>query len=135
MLTVRYVCARPQSTNTHRMPSVCSACAPRVPRVCLVLVQRAMRMAGVLLACTFMRRAPRTVLCMHKNPDAHNERRRMHSVGPARSTHEYRMETHAQRTTTHWPKLLLFQYAGRASCRCDWRLNKTLTVGGYLKLS
>ena len=70
------------------MPSVCSACAPRVPRVCLALVQRALRMVGVLLACTFERRAPRTVLCMHKNPDAHNERRRMHSVGPARSTHE-----------------------------------------------
>ena len=97
--------------------------AQRVPRVCRALVQRALRMAGVLLACTFMRRAPRTVLCMHKNPDAHNERRRMHSVGPARSTHEYRMVTHTQRTTTHWPKLLLFQRAGRASFRCDWRLS------------
>ena len=31
------------------------------------------------------------------------------------------MVTHTQRTTTHWPKLLLFQRAGRASFRCDWR--------------
>ena len=73
------------SRRTH---NACPACAPRVPRVCPALVQRALRMAGVLLACTFMRRAPRTVLCMHKNPDAHNERRRMLRVGPARSTHE-----------------------------------------------
>ena len=28
------------------------------------------------------------------------------------------MATHTQRTTTHWPKLLLFQCAGRASCLC-----------------
>ena len=28
---------------------------------------------------------------------------------------------HTQRTTTHWPKLLVFQCAGRASCLCDWR--------------
>ena len=73
------------SRRTH---NACPACAPRVPRVCLALVQRALRVAGVLLAWAFMRRAPRTVLCMHKNPDARNERRRMHSVGPARSTHE-----------------------------------------------
>ena len=76
------------SACAPRVLRVCSACAPRVPRVCLALVQRALRMAGVLLACTFVRRAPRTVLCMHKNPDALNERRRMHSVGPARLTHE-----------------------------------------------
>ena len=73
------------SRRTH---NACPACAPRVPRVCLALVQRVLRMAGVLLASAFMRRAPRTVMCMHTNPDAHNERRRMHSVGPARSTHE-----------------------------------------------
>ena len=73
------------SRRTH---NACPACAPRVPRVCLALVQRALRMAGVLLAWAFMHRAPRTVLCMHKIPDARNERRRMHSVGPARSTHE-----------------------------------------------
>ena len=36
------------------------------------------------------------------------------------------MATHTQRTTTHWPKLLLFQRAGRASCRCDWRLRPCL---------
>ena len=74
--------------HSRRTHNACPACAPRVPRVCPALVQRALRMAGVLLACTFMRRAPRTVLCMHKNPDAHNERRRMLSVGPARWTHE-----------------------------------------------
>ena len=107
------ICALDLSRRTH---NACPACAPRVPRVCLALVQRTMRMAGVLLACTFMRRAPRTVLCMHNNPDALNERRRMHSVGPARSTHEWRMVTHTQRT----PTLLRFQCAGRASCRCDW---------------
>ena len=112
------MCAVDLSRRTH---NACPACAQRVPRVCLALVQRAPRMTGVLLACTFMRRAPRRVLCMHKNPDAHNERRRMHSVGPARSTPEWRMVTHTQRTTTHWPTLLLFQCAGRASCRCDWR--------------
>ena len=38
------------------------ACAPRVPGVGPSLP----RMSGVLLACTFMRRAPRTILCMHK---------------------------------------------------------------------
>ena len=112
-------CALDLSRRTH---NACPACVPRVPCVCLALVQRAQRMAGVLLACTFMRRAPHTDLCMLKNPHEHNERRRMHSVGPARSTHEQRMMTHTQRTTTHWPKLLLFPCAGRASCRRDWRL-------------
>ena len=91
----RWTCVR----STLGVRPRCARCAPtavdehtthaqRVPRVCRALAQRALRMAGVLLACIFMRRAPRTVLCMHKNPDAHNERRRMHSVGPARSTHE-----------------------------------------------
>ena len=84
----RWVCAHGALDLSRRTHNACPACAPRVPRVCLALVQRALRMAGVLLACTCMRRAPRTVLCMYKNPDAHNERRRMHSVGPARSTHE-----------------------------------------------
>ena len=78
------MCALDLSRRTH---NACPTCAPRVPRVCLALVQRALRMAGVLLACTFMRRAPRTVLCMHKNPDAHDERRRMHSALDARVAH------------------------------------------------
>ena len=87
------LCVRPRRAMraldlSRRTHNAFSACAPRVPRVGLALIQRALRMAGVLMACAFMRRAPRTVLCMHKNPDAHNERRRMHSVGPARSTHE-----------------------------------------------
>ena len=73
---------------TRRTHNACPVCAPRVSGVGPALVQRPLRMAGVLLACTFMRRSPRTVLCMHKNPDAHNERRRMLNVGPARSTHE-----------------------------------------------
>ena len=38
------------------------------------------------LACTFMRRAPRTLLSMLKKSDAHSEWRRMHSVGPSHST-------------------------------------------------
>ena len=74
--------------HSRRTHNACPACASRVPRVCPALVQRALRMAGVLLACIFMRRAPRTVLCTYKKPEAHNERRRMLSVGPARWTHE-----------------------------------------------
>ena len=87
-LGVRSRCAMCALYLSRRTHNACPVCAPRVPRVCLALVQRALRTAGVLLACTFIRRAPRTVLCMHKNPDAQNEGRRMHSVGPARSTHE-----------------------------------------------
>ena len=84
LMLIPYVCPDEVVTSIHRRKrNTCQACAPRVPRVCLALVQRALCMAGVLLACTFMRRAPRIVLCMHKNPDAHNERRRMNSVGPA----------------------------------------------------
>ena len=86
-LGVRPRCARCALYLSRRTHNACPTCAPRVPRVCRALVQRALRMADVLLACTFMRPAPRTVLCMHKNPDEHNERRRMHGVGPARSTH------------------------------------------------
>ena len=87
-LGVRSRCARCVLDLSRRTHNACPACAPRVPRVCLALVQRALRMSGVLLACTFMRRAPCTFVYMHKNPDAHNERRRMHGVGPARSTNE-----------------------------------------------
>ena len=81
---VRYTSVDENTTHAR----VCSACVPRVSRVCVALAQRALRMAGVLMVCAFMRRAPRTALRMHTNPDAHNERRQMHSVGPARSTHE-----------------------------------------------
>ena len=60
----------------------------RVRRVYPALLQRSPRMSGVLLACTFMRRNPRTILCMHKNPDAPSECPRMKNVDPARSTNE-----------------------------------------------
>ena len=60
----------------------------RVLRVHPALVHRSPRMSGVLLACTFMRRTPRTVLCMHKNPDAPSEWTRMKNIGSARSTNE-----------------------------------------------
>ena len=42
-----------------------------VLRVCLALGHRAPRMSGVLLACTFMRRAPRTPLSLLKKIPTH----------------------------------------------------------------
>ena len=42
----RAMCALGLSRRTH---NACPACAPRVPRVCRALVQRALRMAGVVL--------------------------------------------------------------------------------------
>ena len=63
-LEARWVCAhgalgvRQTSVDEH------TTHAQHVLRVCLALVQRALRMSGVLLACTFMRRAPRTFLCI-----------------------------------------------------------------------
>ena len=46
---VRYVCARPQSTNTQRMSSVCSACAPRVSRVGPACSAHGWRPSGVYI--------------------------------------------------------------------------------------
>ena len=76
-LGVRYISADEHTTNTER-----------VLRVYPALVHRSPRMSGVLLTCTFMRRIPRTILCMHKIPDAPSEWPRMKIVGPARSTNE-----------------------------------------------
>ena len=62
-LDVRYVFGRPQPTN------VGTTNTQRVLRVCLALVKRALRISGVLHSCVELRAH---LLCMHKNPDAHN---------------------------------------------------------------
>ena len=62
--------------------------AQHVPRVCLALVQRALRTSGVLISGVYIHASSCAHIFVHaQNPDAHNERRRMHSVGPARQTH------------------------------------------------
>ena len=93
-LEARWVCAHCALDLSRRTHNAYPACAPRVSGVGPALVQRwssvfCTRLASFWPACPFMRQAPRTLLGMHKNPDAHNDRRRiMHNVGPARSTHE-----------------------------------------------
>ena len=63
-------CARSAIDLSRRTHNACPSCAPEcVSR----WSTRSVRISGVLLACAFIRRAPRTFLCMHKNPDARNE--------------------------------------------------------------
>ena len=85
-------CARAQSTNTQRMPSMCSACAPSVSGVGPVHVWRP---AGVYIHASS---SAHIYVYMRKNPDARIERLRVHCVGPARSTHDRSvcMVTHTQ---------------------------------------
>ena len=52
-LTVRYVCAGPQSTNTQRMPSVCSACVWRWSALCAWLASFWRVHSGVELRAQF----------------------------------------------------------------------------------
>ena len=47
--TARYTCARPQSTNTQRMPSVCPASAPRVSGVGPARYAHGWRPSGVYI--------------------------------------------------------------------------------------
>ena len=72
---LRWTCVR----STQGVPSVCSRCSldhsrrayngiHSVCSACLALVQRTLRKAGLLQASTFMRRAPRTFVCMHIKP-------------------------------------------------------------------
>jgi len=119
-LGVRYISADEHTTNTER-----------VLRVYPALVQRSPRMSGVLLTCTFMRRIPRTILCMHKIPDAPSEWPRMKIVGPARSTND-----DEQRRTTHFS--VRFSCVLHACTRCDWALTMaafrrtdTFNVSGF----
>ena len=60
-----------------------------------------------------------TFLCMHKNPDVHSERQRMHSVGPALDERVTNADGHPANDNA-LAKMVNFSVRGRASCICDW---------------